>query len=475
MPNIERIDNEDWTTTISIHIPKAEFAPTIEKELKKLRNNVAMKGFRPGQTPMPLVKKFYGQRLLIETLNNITVKELDGYLREAKIGMIFQPIPTTKGEDNRFDINELSDYTFHFDLARQPIFEIKGLSKTDKYERLVPQDLASLIEEDVKYARRRMGERSNPTDGIQDDDVVKIASVELNGDGTKREGGIATTMSCFIQNISSEAFKTMLLTKKTGDSFQFDPHDLDTWKDEKLYRKYMLNIENVDDNTEISNLFEGTVEEVSRLVTAELNQEFYDKYFGEGIVSSDEEAQEKFGENIKRHYGTQADALLLREIQTKLMDLNEIPLPTDFIKRYIALNQEDGKNIDPASLDEAMPGLLKTFRWDLIRTRIEDEAGIEVTEDEIKAAFVVRVKSYFQGQNMNLPDTFFDSTAERLMGDKEQRKDARESILYDKLFKEMAARVTVIDKPVPSEVITEQIKSANAQAGVDEDDEDLMD
>lgn len=475
MPTIERIENDDLTTTLSVKISKEEFAPALEKELKKLRTNVAMKGFRPGQTPMPLVKKMYGQRMLVETVNDMTVKELQDFIKENNIETLLQPIPSEKKGTERFDITQLEDYVFHFDIAKQPVFDINGLSKTDVYEKMVPSDLADLIAEDLKYARRRMGDRSHPTEDIQDEDVVKIAAVELNADGSKKEGGVATTMSCFIQNISSEAFKKMLLTKKTGDSFQFDPHDLDTWKEEKLYRKYMLNLEEGDDR-EVGNLFEGTVDEVSRLIVAELNQDFYDKYFGEGVVTSDAEAQEKFGENIKRHYSTQADALLLRDMQTKLIEQNEIPLPENFIKRYLIINQEENSATTPEMVDEQMPGILKSFRWDLIRGRLIEEGEIKVSPAEIKAVFMSRVKGYFQGQSMNLPDTFFESTAERLMEDKEQRKDVTESILYDKLFQEMAARVTISEKLVHSSEITSQIKAANEQAGVaDEFADDLND
>ena len=475
MPIIERIDNDDQTTTLSVKISKEELTPTIEKELKKLRQNVAMKGFRPGQTPMPLVKKFYGNRLLLETVNEMTISELEKFIQENEIETLLQPIPSEKPGSKRFEINQLEDYTFHFDIARQPIFDIKGLSKSDTYERLVPSDLAELVAEDIKYARRRLGERTHPTGDIQEEDVVKIAAVELNPDGTKKAGGIETTMSCFVPNISSQAFKTFILSKKTGDTFQFNPRDLDTWKEEKLFRKYMLNLENENDTREVSDLFEGTVEEVSRLIVADVDQAFYDKYFGEGVVKSDEEAQEKFGENIKRHFGTQADALLLRDMQSKLLLLNPIPLPTEFIKRYLMMNQEEGSKTTAADIEAAMPGLLKSFRWDLIRGKISREADIQVTQAELKAAFMGRVRGYFQGQNMNLPDTFFESTAERLMEDKEQRQDVHESILYDKLFAEMASRVTLVDLPIHSSEITAQIEAANQQAKLNREESELID
>ncbi len=469
MPTVERIDHADLTTTVSVHVPKTEIAPVIKKELNKLQKSVAMKGFRPGQTPLPLVKKMYGSRLLAETLNEMTVGELQKHIDEAKLDIIFAPIPSEKESRHRFDINELEDYTFHFDLARQPEFELKGLSKEDTYEKLVPSDLADLIDMEIKAATRRHGERLNPTDGIADEDVVKIAAVELNDDGSPKEGGVVTTMSAYIPNITSQPLRTLLSDMKTGDTFHFDPRELDTFTNEKLYRKYILNLAD-GDGREVGHYFEGRIEEVSRLTPAEVNQELYDKHFGPGTVSSDEEARGMFGVNLIRHFNTQAEALLLRDMQDRVLDLTEIGLPANFIKRYLLLNQREGNEVSPERIDASMPGLLRTFSWDLIRSRIEGEAGIEVMEEEIKQAFIKRVHGYFQGQTAHLPEDFVENTAARLMADKEQRKDVRDNILYDKLFTEMAARVTIVERPVPSAEISERIKLANQSAGASNDD-----
>ncbi len=84
---------------------------------------------------------------------------------------------------------------------------------------------------------------------------MRIAAQEEGGD-------YATTMTVLVKDLSDEAFKEELKTKKKGDTLRFNARTMENRHEEKMYRKYILNLE-ADDEREVGDWFEGAIEEVS--------------------------------------------------------------------------------------------------------------------------------------------------------------------------------------------------------------------
>ena len=128
------------------------------------------------------------------------------------------------------------------------------------------------------------------------------------------------------------------LQKKTGDSLRFNARDAEKTANEEMYRKYILNL-GEDDTREVSDWFEGTVKSVERMVEAELDEDFFAGYFGPG-VSTREEAIEKMKSGILDFYDVRANALLFREMQERLLELNPVDLPDTFLKRWLGVTNQ---------------------------------------------------------------------------------------------------------------------------------------
>jgi len=467
---VVRKDTDNCSAILTVIITREVLKPKLDAELKKVRQKMPVKGFRPGQVPMDYLKKMYGSSIFTETLNEMFSEELVAYLRESRINILGQPLPA-EDQQQKFSINISNpdpEYAIDYEVGFVPKIEIQGLDKSHSYERLTVNNLDELAEEDLKYARKRIGERTNPTDGIEENDIVKISAHELaSAEGEAKEGGWESPMTFLVKNIKDEAFKAKLLTLKTGDSLCFNARSVEKHEKEEMHRKYILALPD-GDNREVGDWFEGTIDEVSRVAEAELDQEFFDGYFGQG-VSSKEEAIEKLKVGILQFYEVRSNALLFRSLQERLLELNKVELPDKFLKRWLGVTNQ-GK-LDPAQIEREYPAFSGNLRWSIIRDDLMEAFGVEVSDEELKEEFARRVRNYFQA---DLPAHIMESSIERLMKDEKDVENTRRELESDKLLEAVRGQVTLIDKAVSSEEFHKIVEEVTAKAKAEQSEDVSM-
>ena len=457
---VVRKDIDNSSAIVTVTITREELKPKLDAELKRFRQRAPMKGFRPGQAPIEFVKKIYGASIFGDTLNDMMATKLYDYLRESKLEVLGQPLPTADQQQFSFKIsNPDPEYAINYEVGFVPPFEIKGLDKSESFERLTVSNLNELAADDQNYARKRMGKRSNPETDIQENDIVRIASRELEGEQIK-EGGWETTITVHLKSMTDSELKTQLLALKKGDTLRFNARQIENQEKEENYRKYILNLEGDDDRV-VSDLFEGVIEEVSRVEDAELNEEFFDGYFGPGKVSNEAEALEQIKIGIAQFYDVRSNALLMRSFQDRLMALNPVELPETFLKRWLKVTNEGKLGED--QIEREYPAFSENLRWTMLRDKIKEQFSLEVTDEDLYQEYVKRVRNYFQ---MDLPDNIIASSVETLMKNDKDMESTRRDLETDKIFQAILAQVSVSDHPVPSDefhkILDEVTKKAEA-------------
>ncbi len=221
MPTVVRQDLDNSSAILTVTVTREELKPKLDAELKRFRQRTPIKGFRAGQVPMDYVRKLYGASIFGDTLNDLLADKLYGYLRDAKLDVLGQPLPSEDQEKFSFKISDPDpEYSVKYEVGFVPSFELKGLDKTVPFERLTISNLDHLAETDLQYARNRMGERLQVEDTILENDMVRIASRELDGDAPK-EGGLETDITVLVKTITDDAVRDQLLTLKKGDIAAF--------------------------------------------------------------------------------------------------------------------------------------------------------------------------------------------------------------------------------------------------------------
>jgi trigger factor len=467
MPKVEKHDIDHLNASITVTLEKSEYEPKFKSELKKYQKQANMKGFRKGRTPMSILKKMYGQSVLADVINEMLQKELYEFLDAQDFNILGQPLPSEDQKQQDIDVKSMKDYEFKFDLGISPDFELKGTDESASYDKMVVDITEEMIDEDFQAARKRHGSRE-AVEGeiIQDNDMVKLKAIELEGDAPKADG-IETEFSILVSDNTMDALKEELKSKKAGDTIRFNINEVEEGRDETYTRKYYLNLEDGDER-DYNETFEATIEEVNRIAPAEMNQAFFDQAFGEGVVDSEEAARNHLREQMQQFYNRQAEALASRDIQESLIEQNEMEFPEAFLKRWMKAVNE---GVDDETVEKEYDNFRQNLKWSLIRNKLVEQYGIELTEQDIIDAAKRRIMNYFGGQMMPGMEEVVNGTAMRMLQDEKQVEQLSQEVLTDRVFEVLLEKVTLEDKTVSLEEFEEEVKKAQEQNQSQEEEE----
>lgn len=458
MPKVVREDIAPLTARLDIQLERADYEPKWKSELKKYQQKAHMKGFRKGKTPMSVIRKMYGKSVLAEVVNELLEKELSGYIQEEELDLLGQPLPAEEQEPVDFDLQNLDNYSFKFEIGLAPDFDVQGVDEESTFEKYAPEISDETVEEELANARKRLGDRVQSESEIQDGDLLKLQAVELEND-TPKEGGVTNEFSVLTDSLTDD-MKKAFLAKKVGERLVANIFELEKDAEEAYVRKYFLGLEE-DTDRPVEPTFELTILEASRIEAAELGEDFYQEYFGEDTdVTTEEEAREAIRKNIAGYYDKQAEALLFRDMQEALMEQNQPELPREFLKRWILASNEEATAED---VEKEFDTFAENLRWTLIRNQLVKNFELKVEQEEIIEGFKARVRSYLANNPM-MDDSFVDQMAMRLMQDQKQVEQLYEELITDKLFDALAEKVTIKDKPIELDAFLEIAKEAQEKA-----------
>lgn len=466
MSKVVRADVDNLNAVLTVTVEKNDFVPKYKAELQKYRKQSNMKGFRKGQTPLSMVKKMYGKQVLSNVVGEAFSTALDGYISENDLNILGRPLPSKDQELLDFDLKNVTDYTLNFDLGLEPQFELKGISADDTYLHYVVEIPEEDVDKELDRARKQLGDRINPTDDIEANDIVALAAVELGKDGEPKDDGVEAEFSLLVESIIDEDVKNDILSKKVGDIVRFNVYKLekervgedgevDVEATKNYVNKHLLKLDEEHDG-EVSETFEARIEEVSRVATAELNQEFFDKYFGEGAVSSELEARTEVKKNIAKAYNNQADALLFRDIQKRVLEETEINLPKQFLLRWM---KENNENVPMQSLEDQWEDTAMGLKWTLIKNKVSEAKDIKVSEEDIKQEMVNMVIGQYGAQMAQYAQMF----VEQMMKDESQVNRAIDRASDNKVFKALKEDVTLQDNGVSIEEFNQVMDDIQAE------------
>ncbi|MDP4821691.1 MAG: trigger factor, partial [Saprospiraceae bacterium] len=442
MSIVAREDIDNLNTLITVTIEKADYTPKFERELSKQRDKAHMKGFRKGKTPVSVLKKMYGKPILADVINELLQEKLFEYLDEHKIQYLGQPLASEDQKSVDFNLQDLQDFEFVFELGLTPQFELNGLSKESifKLQDVIIED--EVVQEEIDSARKQYGERVSAEDNIEEEDMLTFTAKEMAGDAPK-EGGIETTFKILVSNIADPATKETIMGIRVGDTLVVNIYELEEDKDADFVNRYLLNLEAGQEGPE-SPMFEISLADIVSVVPAEMDQAFFDKVFGEGQVSSEEEAKEKIRSEIASHYTKQAEALLFRDFQNFLMEANTLSLPDAFLKKWLLSSNEE---LNEDQLEREYPYFAKNLHWTLIRNKLADMFGIRVTRQEIVDQYKNRIRAYL-GNMSSINDDMLNDIAQSVMKDEKEVEKISDEIFSDKLFDLIREHVSVEMAPV---------------------------
>ncbi len=455
MAKVSKTDKDTLNSTVTVTLEKSDYQPKVDEELRQYRKRASIKGFRPGKTPMSVLRKMYGKSILAEVVNRRLQEELYNYLEAENLQVLGSPIPAD--EQDILDFDSPRDYTVAFDLGLAPPVEVDGMDESTVLEKPVPEIPDTDVDEELERLRKQAGERVEVDEDVAGEDVISLEVVELNEEGRPKEEGVEGEFALLVDRAAEDARKS-LLGKNKGDQLTLNLFELEPDTDETYVRKQYLDLED-DDERELNPHFQATIAGITRLVPAELNEDFFNQVFGEEEpVQNEAEARERIREHIARHYERQADALVFRAFQDFIMEHNTLPLPDDFLKRWLVLTNEE---LTESNVDDYYEHFSKNLQWTLLRNKMLEDLGLEVTEEEVAERMRDQIRVYFGGQ---ADEDLINSMAQRMLEDTKQYDRLEDEVYTDKLQAAAEERLTIKEVKVTVEEFEARVEEAQRSA-----------
>lgn len=447
---ITRENVDSLNAIISIRIEEADYISQLEKAIKNLKQKVSVPGFRPGMVPVGMIKKMYGRQVLSEEVGKLTVDSLYKYLDEEKIEYLGNPLPNA--DKNTIDWDTQKDFTFYYDLGLAPALNI-ALPEKETFTHLQVEVEDAVLNEEIEKLRSRYGRSMNP-DTVEDKDLVIGQFTEMEGDAIK-EGGLSKQTYLIVDKISDEDVKKKLIGAKVGDQIHFNPKT--AYKDDVTASIY-LGVK-PEEMAALSDNFQLAITGINRMMPADLDQEFFDKVFGEGAITSEEEFRDRISQVLKADLQGESNAKLFNDIRKALLADNSFELPDEFLKRWLKVKNEDNKNFDPEKIDEDYDSNKDVIRWELIRKKLVADNNIQLTEAEIMDEAKRTVTSRLNQMGYSLPEERVEEAAHRLL-ESDQEYEKIVNFLYEiKALEHLKGQVKIKEENIAYSDFLNQLQS----------------
>ena len=440
LQNIDKV-----SALLTVKLEKADYQAQVDKSLKNIRQKAQVPGFRPGMVPMSLVKKMYGKSVIAEEVNKILSEKVYGYIKDNDVNILGEPMPN-EDKQPEIDFDTMEEFEFLFDIALAPEFtvEISNKDKVDYYTIEVTDDM---VDNQIKSYTQRTG-KYEKVDAYADNDMLKGLLAELDENGNTKEGGIqvegAVMMPSYMKN---EEQKAIFANAKVNDVLVFNPNVAFEGNAAELSSLLKIGKEAVAD---MKSNFSFQVEEITRFVNGELNQELFDQVLGKDVVKSEEEFRAKVKEIIANQFVADSDYKFLIDVRNMLVaKVGKLEFPDALLKRIMLLNnKEKGEEFVNENYDKS----IEELTWHLIKEKLVKANDVKVEqEDVINMAKEATRAQFAQYGMMSVPDDILENYAQEMLKKKESIDGLVSRVVETKLASALKGQVKLANKNVSME------------------------
>ncbi len=120
---VSQENNGVLTSLVKVEVEANYYKQEVEHQLREQRKKMTMPGFRPGQVPMSMVKKMYGVAVKAQAIENVMSDNLYKFIEDNKIKVLGSPLANDE-KTPKADFEKENNFTFYFDVAQQPEFDL---------------------------------------------------------------------------------------------------------------------------------------------------------------------------------------------------------------------------------------------------------------------------------------------------------------------------------------------------------------
>lgn len=427
----EKID--DLNAVLRITVEANDYSEKVDGTLKKYRKEANIPGFRPGKIPMGLIKKKFGKSVLADELNSLVNQSLNDFIQKNNLNILGQPLPKND-EEVKGDFNNPTEFEFAYEIGLAPEFEVK-LSKKNKFDYLKVDVSDEMLDKEVDNLARRYGKLVS-TEKVTEKDMVL-------GEFTQKDGEISNNSTISLEFVEDAKVKKSFIGKKVGDILVVDPK---TVSKDTADMAAMLAITEEEAGA-LEAKFDFKITDIKNMIPASVDQELFDKLFGEGNVKSEDELRNKIKGDLDNMFKNDSDKLFSQKISEDLIEKTKLDLPEEFLKRWIQMSNEEKLTMEQVEAD--FDNYRNSLKWQLIQNKITKDNDIKVEPQEaLEHTKGLLVNQYAQ-YGMPAPENKeLEDQARNVLGNKEEANKIYDNLYGNKIMNFFKETVKINEKPL---------------------------
>ncbi|MBR1798325.1 MAG: hypothetical protein IJ761_00290 [Bacteroidales bacterium] len=446
--NISRENLSDLELCVKIDIEEKDYGETVTKQLKDYQKKAVVPGFRKGNAPMDLIKRMYKSAVVSDAVQNTLNSSLFKYIDDEKLNILGMPMSNDE-KTGQIDFDKQNTFTFYFDMALAPEFDIDWNNVGIKYNQI--KVTAKDVDNELNEMTTRHGKFEAP-ETVNAGDTIYGKLVELGKDQQPKEDGLTTFASFNLKNIKDEELVSIFEGKKNEDKVVFNvAKTFPTADIERALRMDTATAKKFKSDVEL------TISGISRIIPHAIDEELFKLVFPEEKIADEKAFRKALHTEIEKANDLQSDYLFVNQVRKSLVDNFTATLPEAFLKRWFASRGEKDltmETIEARWESEYLPSL----KWELIESKLEKIQPIEPTQNQI----VDYIKSVLRTNDRAVEGETDEQKEQRLENSARSIAADRQNIrgIIDRLYAENLAKV-----------LKEQIKPETVKVSVKEFEE----
>ena len=448
--NIKEVSAEGLAREVQITIAAADLAEKLEAKIDGIKDQVQLKGFRPGKVPVAHIRKTFGESLMGEIIQETVNESSQQMLTDRDERPALQPEIKLAGEVDDV-LGGKADLVYDISYEIIPAITLTDFSKLKLEKPVVPVEDQQVSDALDRLAEGRKNfEPRGKTAKAKDGDRVKIDFIGRI-DGEAFEGGAGEGFDLELGSGQFiPGFEEQLVGTKAGDKKDVEVTFPDEYGASELAGKAAV--------------FECTVHEVSAPKQAEIDEDFATSLGMESL----EKLKDAIREQIGNDYNQMSRGHMKKGLLDQLSDAHDFDLPPGMVEmefnqiwhQFEHELQNDQKTIE--DLDESEDELRSEYRsiaerrvrTGLVLAEVGNNEKIEVTQEELNQGLMQRVQQ-FPGQEQQVFE-YFQKNPEAMA-------QIRAPIFEEKVIDFIAELATVTEKSVTLEELMVEPGSEEAE------------
>lgn len=436
-------NHDDVSALLTVTLEKSDYKEKVEKQLINYAKNAQVPGFRKGKVPLSMVKKQYEAGIAFEEINRQVSDALNNYVNENKLRLVGQPVPQPVNElDYNADQLEVA-----FEVGYEPEFTIDLAKYEAPHYKVEASDKE--ISKSIENMQKRFAEQV-PQDKITKDSYIALEVSQVVEEDAEGEHHHPKNLTITAEN--KEAFKLVKGLKMDG-SVKVTKETLAG--DEELAKELGFSKEEVEHLHH--NEVEVKVKDFYTLNLAELNQDLFDKVYGEGNIKTEEELKDKVKTELDEYFQQNADVHFVNKVLEQVTDKEEVKLPESFLVKWLLFSNQNIQS--EAQAQEILEAEKNQLKYQIIEGKLMTENEINLDYADVLAQAEQLVKNQLAIYGIHhLGDEEIQKYAVEMLKDQEQVRQISSEVAMAKLKDVILEKASKKETKISHDEFLEELK-----------------